>query len=115
MSASTFSWTPSKGFQQTTKPRVINSQFGDGYSLRIADGINNIVHTWRVQFNSVSVQTSEEILNFLVQRAGVTPFLWTPPGSLNTYTVVCPEWNVMYESHISRSVEATFTQVFDAL
>ena len=33
---------PDKGIQQTAKPRVLKAQFGDGYEMRVRDGINNL-------------------------------------------------------------------------
>ena len=35
-----------KGIQQTVKPRVLKAQFGDGYEMRVRDGINNTPREW---------------------------------------------------------------------
>lgn len=113
--ALTFRWTPSKSFSVSTKPRIIKSQFGDGYSQRYVDGINNITKEWSVSFNSKDLNTAGQIENFFEERKGVEGFKWTPPGDTLTYSVVCPEWNRTYDSHLSASINARFVQIFDVL
>lgn len=113
--ASTFTWTPSKSFSNSNKARVITAQFGDGYSQRIGNGINRFAKTWTLQFTSIGVDTAAEITSFLEGTEGVYPFNWTPPGEAKTYAVTCQEWNVRYDSHISRSIDLVFTQVFEKL
>ena len=34
-----------KGIQMATAPRVLKAQFGDGYEMRVKDGINNTPRT----------------------------------------------------------------------
>lgn len=114
MSLDTFSFTPSKGVKCTTSPRVLTAQFGDGYSQRVPDGLNNLVREWDLSFNSRALQQSSQILAFFVNKQGSTAFLWTPPGDTQQYTVICDQWDETYESPISRTIVAKFKQVFDA-
>lgn len=113
--AYTFSYTPSKAFSSTTKLRVAVSQFGDGYSQRVGLGINRVTKEWNLVFKARSVEQAEEIENFFVARAGVDGFLWTPPGESTTYSVICNEWSKTYDSHLSATIQAKFTQIFDVL
>ena len=41
-----------RGIQQTPAPRVLKAQFGDGYEMRVRDGINNTPRTWALSFNN---------------------------------------------------------------
>jgi len=113
--AYTFTYNPSKSFSSSSKPRVITSQFGDGYSQRVGQGINRIVKEWSLVFKSRSLTDANAIETFFVARSGVEGFLWTPPGESTTYSVICSEWSKTYDSNISATIQAKFTQIFDAL
>lgn len=110
-----FSWVPSKSFTKSVKPRVLNAQFGDGYSQRAVNGINSIVREWNLSFNSKSIKDINAIETFLSNRKGVEGFLWTPPGESTAYAVICQDWSRTYDTHISASLQARFTQIFDKL
>ena len=44
-----------KGITQTPNPRVLSVQFGDGYEMRVRDGINNTPRSWGLTFNNLSL------------------------------------------------------------
>lgn len=113
--AYTFTWTPSKSFSKTIKPRVLNAQFGDGYSQRVVNGINSITREWSVSFNSKPLNEINAIEDFLSARKGSEGFLWTPPGESTSYAVICPDWSRTYDTHISASLQVKFVQIFDVL
>lgn len=115
MSYSTFNITPSKGIVSNYKPRVIVSQFGDGYSQRVVDGINSIAKEWSLTFSSKDLSTAAQIVSFFEDRKGVEGFKWTPPDDTIAYSVICPEWTRTYDSHISATITAKFVQIFDVL
>ena len=113
--AYTFTYNPSKSFSTNSKPRVVVSQFGDGYSQRTGQGINRITKEWSLVFKSRSIIDSNAIENFFIARSGVEGFLWTPPGESTTYSVICTEWSRTYDSAISATIQAKFVQIFDVL
>lgn len=105
---------PSIGFSKNIKPAVNIANFGDGYSQRVVDGINNMPGTWRVSFQNQPLNVILAIENFLKARQGSELFYWTPPGDVVTVKVICVDgWDIEYTSHISRTLNTTFTQVFD--
>lgn len=110
----TFSWTADFGATQNIKPRVRKVQFGDGYSQRQADGINTQPQVWDLQFNMRTDTEAAAIVAFLVARAGVEAFEWTPPGQLSALKFVCEEWNRTLVKHNLNDVSLRFTQVFEA-
>lgn len=107
-----FNYVPDRGFSKQTTPKVLISQFGDGYAHRIADGINSINTSWSLTFTNISLVDSAAIITFFETAAGTTSFQWTPPNEAVQYNVTCAEWNVIYESHISRTISAKFTRVY---
>lgn len=109
---SIFTYTPDKGFSKQTTPKVLTMQFGDGYANRIREGINSINTSWSLTFSSRSLTTAAAIISFLETAAGVTYFQWTPPNESIEYNVICKEWSEVYESHISRTITATFDRVY---
>jgi phage-related protein len=74
----TFTWSPLIGTQGTGTLRVLSAQFGDGYMQSVADGINNEVQSWPLQFRGDATYIMP-ILTFIRQHAGYKSFLWTPP------------------------------------
>jgi phage-related protein len=110
---SLFTYIPAKSFSKTTKTNSHQIKFGEGYSQRVSEGINNIASSWELSFINVSLTTSANIESFLTARNGTEAFLFNPPGELITYLVICTEWSTEYTSHISRTIKCNFEQVFD--
>lgn len=108
-----FTWTPARGFTTEVTPRVSVASFGDGYSQRVASGINNIQQTWNLQFTNNSIAIIDSIDAFLTSKGGVLSFTWVPPGEFVEVKVVCYKWQKTYESSISKSLSATFEKVYE--
>lgn len=107
----TFNWKAAFGTSKDTKPRVIKSQYGDGYSQRIKDGINSIVRSWPVTIKARSLAEADEIEAFLEARAGVEAFSWTPPNGATAVKVICGSWH-RQDRVTSSVITAVFEQVF---
>jgi phage-related protein len=115
MAASEFNYAPSRGFVTETTPRVAVATFGDGYSQRVAQGINSLNQVWNLEFRSTSMTTINAIVSYFSTKNGVTPFWWLPPeGTENQdeVLVVCTKWSRTYESNISAGVSATFERIY---
>ena len=65
---------PDKGYTRNTQPRVLVSQFGDGYSQRLIDGINPLAETINVSFNTRDKAEIDHIISFFESKGGVTAF-----------------------------------------
>ena len=107
----TFTWIPAKASLQE-RPRVVSSKFGDGYEQRRPDGINNVPQSWSLFFVCPSVSMTQAILNFLRARKGSELFTWIPPDAVAPINVVCREYASDDEPGNSRTLSATFEQVF---
>lgn len=109
----TFAWIATYGSKQTTKPSVTPTKFGDGYEQRVAQGINFIARRWELTFDNRPNATADAIEAFLKARGAVEAFDWTPPyGDAGKW--VCREWESAPTSPNTRSVSATFEEVFEA-
>ena len=126
---------PTIGFRKTAKAKVLVAQFGDGYSQRTGYSLNNAPKEWSLSFVNQDLTTTTAIKDFLdtagttvysgiypdatITQAGDTTmmgveyFYWTPSNETTPYKVICSEYDEEYTSHISRTINCKFTQVFD--
>ncbi|WP_419689148.1 phage tail protein [Burkholderia theae] len=75
----TFIWSPTvEGFGGDTTLRVRKAEFGDGYTQRAGDGLNNRLTPYNLRFVGKADKISA-ILAFLDAHAGAVSFFWTPP------------------------------------
>lgn len=108
----TFTYTPDNSAQLAVKPRVLQAQFGDGYRLRVADGINVRPRQWRLTFNTRTDAEMAPIVAFLEARNGVEAFDWTPPlGTAGKW--ICEEWGQTVVRFGINDLSATFVEVFE--
>ncbi|TVO53157.1 phage tail protein [Denitromonas halophila] len=108
----TFTWVPSYGSALTVKPNVNATQFGDGYEVRVAIGINSQPRKWQLTLTNKPLAVADAIEAFLKAHGALTAFYWTPPhGELGKW--VCREWSVQPTSPRHRSITGTFEEVFE--
>jgi len=105
--------TPIRATRNTVNTRVLEAQFGDGYTTRAGDGINTIVETWNVEWAALDSTSSAEIISFLEARGGYESFTWTPPGSSTQKKFICKQWSETHPGNSLKNISATFNQVFD--
>lgn len=101
----------------TTKRKRYNTRrvdFGDGYSQRVADGLNNIREIWDVIFDNISDTLADTIEAFIDARNGdVEPFLWTPPHEATAKQYTASNFVRQLNSSVTSTLTVTFTQEFD--
>lgn len=76
--------TPQTGSSGSTAYRVLETQFGDGYSQALGDGINTKTDTWNVKVWGIEAYV-QPIKDFLDDHKGATSFFWTPPLGVQGY------------------------------
>jgi phage-related protein len=103
---------PSVGSGQTFKAKVLVAEFGDGYSQRAADGINNVRQTRSLVWDNLKLADAEAISIFLAARKGAESFLWAANGDI-ARRWICSSWERISASNVTDKVTATFTEVFD--
>jgi phage-related protein len=107
---SDFNYCPATGATKDITPRVRSSVFGDGYQQRVADGINTITRKWMVTFTRKEADI-DLIEDFLISRAGVESFTWTPPEGIEG-RFICKSWARNLPAIAAQSISCTFEEVF---
>lgn len=108
----TFSYQADNGIQVAVKPRVLTSKFGDGYEMRVGDGINIRPREWTITFNARTTAEITPIITFLEVRNGIESFDWTPPvGAVGKF--VCEDWTHTMERYNINNLSAKFREVFE--
>lgn len=106
-----FLWTPSYRSNTNNEPRVNQIQFGDGYSQRLEDGINNVLLNLELNFDNRDLNEATAILHFLYVRKGVESFLFTarPPfGKQKRF--ICKQWSDTSNFYNDISIRARFEE-----
>ena len=104
---------PTLSTNKEVKTRILEANFGDGYSQRAGDGINTIKGKWNPEWTALNQVNFDELNDFFEERNGRKNFNWTPPGESTSKKFICKSWNV---SHIGASkfrLACEFQQVFD--
>ncbi|KVG77226.1 phage tail protein [Burkholderia ubonensis] len=109
--ADTFIWSPTVGgFGGDTALRVRKAGFGDGYTQRAADGLNNRQSTYNLRFVGKATKIAA-ILTFLDAHAGAASFYWTPPLRPKAQ-FVCAKYTEPTKDGDVYTITAQFEQVF---
>jgi len=106
-----------KGVQQSAKPRVLKAQFGDGYEMRVRDGINNTPRSWGLTFNNRTKEDIDKLYKFMNTLASVDTAKLTVPNSVDgeeTATVVLEDYNRVMSYDNFYSLTCTAREVFEA-
>lgn len=105
---------PSSVKEQTT-PRVLRAQFGDGYTQRAIDGLNNLPRTLNVTWANFSDTDIQTLVDFFEARAGVEAFDWMQPKDTSTRQYIASVWNrtATAPAFEVSTLTATFEEVFD--
>jgi phage-related protein len=99
--------------KKTTKPRVTSITFGDGYVQRTQRGLNPFDDSYSLTFVNSPNSTASDIILFFEDHLGYLPFKWTPLGTSVEILVICSEWDVVTDNHITKTINATFTRTYD--
>lgn len=106
----TFVWIPSFEIEQQKRPRVLRSQFGDGYQQRTVDGLNANPNRFPLTFQQRDQAEADAIMAFLDNAAGAANFDWTPPGGV-AGKYICPEYSRIRKNAAYSTINAIFEQV----
>lgn len=109
----TFNWTPEWSLRCTHKPAVLQMKFGNGYSQRAQDGINNDPRVFMLVFQSRSDTEAQAIEDFLSSHGGWQAFYWSPVPNQAQATFICQNFQRIPTAHNLNTVNATFEEEFE--
>ena len=89
-------WTPDPGLGREDSWRLKVAQFGDGYSQRMLDGINNLERKWNVSFETREAKVINAMVAYLVAQKAKT-FDFKEPQTGLSDSVFCDSWNVTWQ------------------
>jgi len=72
--------SPSYSSQEAVDFKILEADFGDGYSQRAADGLNSKKTEWSIVWENRENADIALLYNFLIDKLGYEAFYWTPPG-----------------------------------
>ena len=99
-------------------PKVIKAQFGDGYEMRIKDGINSTPRTWKLSFNNRTNDDIDNLYAFFQTLAGVDTCQLTVPditagGNEEAVIVVIEDYQRTFVNAQFYSMTCTAREVFE--
>ena len=105
-----------KGFTRQSTPKIHTMDFGDGYTQRIADGINNLQQTMNVSFSTRPKAEIDDLVAFFESLGGVNKFEMTIDDSNGNETikVLCQQWSQTWAFDNFYSLSATFVRCYEA-
>lgn len=105
---------PSQGSGVNLKPRVNEVKFGDGYSQRSPDGLNNLPASYNLMWKNITETERVTLCAFLLARKGSESFDWVTPNSGGTFKFICRDWSWTYGEYNLVDLRATFEQVYES-
>jgi phage-related protein len=106
-----------RGIQQSAKPRVLKAQFGDGYEMRVRDGINNTPREWGMSFNNRTKEDIDKLYKFMNTLAEVDTAKLTVPNAVDgeeTVTVILQGYSRALTYDNFYTLVCTAREVFEA-
>lgn len=105
---------PDVGLNASTKHRILESNFGDGYKQRAGDGINTKEKKYNLAWNNMPNDDIDDILDFLDGQEGYIAFEYTLPGAVAAQKFICKEYGETWiNSGDEKSCSAVFELVYD--
>lgn len=95
--------------------KVLVSPFGDGYSQRTPDGINNEIETWNVVWTTLTKEEKTTLKNFFKALKGAGSFLWTAPHETEEKTWKVSGVKDSPQNAAIGDLSATFTRTYDVV
>ena len=110
---------PDKGMTRSHEPVIFKAEFGDGYQLRIANGINNLKQEFSVSFATREKAEIDDIIGFFESTNGVTAFDFTfadtnASGNEETVNVYVSQFTQNWDYDDFYTLSATFVRVYEA-
>lgn len=101
------------GTNMTQDPRRKRISFGDGYSQRAKDGLNNAPQVWNFTYDNIDDDKAEELRVFFEALGGVDVIEWKPLGQPDVLKWTATNFQSTPSTWQKRTCTVTLTQEFD--
>ena len=105
-------YAPIPGTEDKPEYKILQADFGDGYTQATADGLNNVRRVLTVAWDGLTVAEANAIINFFTIRQGCQPFYYTPSNEATPVKWTCKDHSLVRGQGGLRKVSATFRQSF---
>jgi phage-related protein len=105
--------TPSTVSVKTTKTRVLKNEYGDGYSQRAANGINNVYQEWTLVWQGHKKEDIDTLESFFEGLKGYQSFTWTPYRGSTAKKFLCDTWDRRFVGAENDTLTVKIMEVFD--
>lgn len=102
---------PSPGTSHAPQVKLLEAEFGDGYSQPTPHGINHIKKTVALVWSALLLEQRDDIVGFFERMGGSLPFYFQPYGEARMLKWTCKEWSSQKDGGVW-SITATFVQSF---
>ena len=106
---------PSPGTSRKPEIKLLEAEFGDGYTQVVRDGLNHIRRTYDLRWDVLTYAQADVIEAFLEAKGGDTPFLYQHAHTSAPLKVTCKDWQRTEAAAGLCSFSATFKQSFNLL
>jgi phage-related protein len=103
----------SQATQGKTTFKVLEVKYGNGYTQRAGDGINNNQGTWNIEYDLLTSSELSTVVTAFDTAAGVDYFTWQAPGDATSKKWLVKEYSRSPRAGDLYSVSAALEQVFD--
>ena len=100
--------SPNSGMPVDFAPRVMEQQFGDGYTASAGYGINADLRDCSPAWTNLRKADADYIIEFLGARKGVTHFYWRPTGESVTKRFKCKKFTYKWKRGNFCDIDAEF-------
>lgn len=100
-------------FETTITARVRSVASNDKFSVRAADGRNNLEMTINLAWTMLTPAQASAIDAFFRERGGFHPFGFKVPGTSEMRKFVCTSWRKVVPHTKRGEIYAVFEEVFD--
>jgi phage-related protein len=84
---------PSPGTGNKPEIKLLEADFGDGYTQGAPDGLNHIRRVLSLTWEMLLPAQMNEIVDFFTRHGGHTPFLYTPSNEGEPVKWKCKDWS----------------------
>lgn len=96
----------------TPQIKVLKTDFGDGSTQRLKDGLNNVKDVWDVRWSNLTPTEVNTAYTFLRAKGGGTAFLWLPPFESVYRAWTCETFSKALNDPAAGMITAKFEEAF---